>query len=96
MDWLASRERFMGGMPPDPLAIPGRIEAEDFIVDSGLKTESHNDQGGSQGIGPIHSGDHVDYSVDVAAAVTYEVQVRYSSNTQGGTLTFLADDEVVW
>lgn len=95
MDWLAGRERFMGDTPPDPLAIPGRIEAEDFIVDSGLKTESHNDQGGSQGIGSIHSGDHVDYSVAVEAAGVYEVQVRYSSNTQGGTLTFLADDEAV-
>lgn len=95
MDWLAGRERFTGDTPPDPLAIPGRIEAEDFIVDSGLKTESHNDQGGSQGIGSIHSGDHVDYSVAIAAAGIYEVQARYSSNTQGGTLTFLIDDEVV-
>jgi hypothetical protein len=95
MDWLAGRQRFKGDTPPDPLAIPGRIEAENFIVDSGLKTESHNDQGGSQGIGSIHSGDHVDYSVDIAAAGAYEVQVRYSSNTQGGTLTFLVDDEAV-
>jgi len=95
MDWLSTRERFIGDNPPDPLAIPGRIEAEDFIVDSGLKLESQNDQGGSQGIGSIHSGDHVDYSVRVETAGTYQVQARYSSNTQGGTLTFLIDDEAV-
>ncbi len=95
MDWLAGRERFTGDTPPEPLAIPGRIEAEDFIVDSGLKTESYNDQGGSQGIGSIHSSDHVDYSVAVATAGTYDVQVRYSSNTQGGTLTYLVDDEAI-
>ncbi|MEM9983890.1 MAG: carbohydrate-binding protein, partial [Bacteroidota bacterium] len=93
--WLATRPRFSGDTPPDPLAIPGRVEAEDFIVDSGIKTESHNDGGGSMGIGSIHSGDHVDFSVEVSQAGTYELQARISSNTQGGTVTFLiGEDEV--
>lgn len=91
MDWLSSRPRFTGGTVPTPLGIPGKIEAEDFIVDSGIKTESHNDGGGSTGIGSIHSGDHVDFSVEVAAAGRYEIMARVSSNTQGGTITFRDD-----
>jgi endoglucanase Acf2 len=57
-------------------AIPGTIEAESYASMSGVQTEATGDTGGGQNVGYIDSGDWLDYTVNVAAAGTYQVQFR--------------------
>jgi hypothetical protein len=84
-------QRFYG----TPLTSFGRIEAESFTTQSGIQTENTSDTGGGLNIGYIESGDYTEYSVNVPTAGNYKVDFRVASATSGGTITLLANNNVI-
>ena len=60
------------------------IEAEAYAAMSGIQTEACGDEGGTQDVGYTDTGDWLDYTVDVAAAGTYRLNLRASSPYGGG------------
>ena len=63
---------------PTNKAIPGKIQAENYDVMSGIATEPTADTGGGQNVGYIDAGDRLDYKL-TAAAGYYTVQFRVAS-----------------
>ncbi|KAA3654094.1 MAG: T9SS C-terminal target domain-containing protein, partial [Calditrichaeota bacterium] len=66
--------------------VPGKIEAEDFDVNSGFQLEATTDTGGGQNLGWSDQGDYVDYNITVAAAGKYSFRYRYAALNSGGML----------
>lgn len=60
--------------------IPGKIEAESYVAQSGMQTQSTTDTGGGQNVGFIDTGDFMDYAVNVASSGGYDVSFRVASN----------------
>ncbi|MCC3158560.1 carbohydrate-binding protein [Hymenobacter sp. 15J16-1T3B] len=71
---------------PTAQAIPGKIEAESFSTQSGTDKETTTDTGGGQNVDWFETGDWLDYSVNVAAAGPYAVELRVASANGGATL----------
>jgi len=63
-----------------------RIEAENYSAMSGVQTENTQDAGGGKDVGWIDNGDWMDYSVNVASAGTYAVNLRLAGPFTGGQL----------
>ena len=76
------------------LTIPGQIEAEDFVAQTGIELEETTDNGGGMNIGFLDVGDYADYLVDVDHAGTYQVEYRTASQgSTGGVELFLVEGE---
>lgn len=71
---------------PDPLKIPGVVEAEDYTSQTGIKNEVTSDFGGGLNLGFIQNGDETNYSVNVVQAGTYDLRFRVASDNIGGTI----------
>lgn len=69
----------ISSVPSPALAIPGKIEAEDFSLQNGIQTENTGDTGGGLNVGYIDTNDYMDYTVNVATAGTYDVSFRVAS-----------------
>ena len=65
------------------LEIPGKIEAEDFVVNEGFQLEPTTDDGGGQNIGFVHPGDYSEYDIRVSGTGSYEVSYRVASEMEG-------------
>ncbi|MGL1886126.1 MAG: carbohydrate-binding protein [Reichenbachiella sp.] len=72
---------------PDPtgLAIPGKLEAEDFSDMSGVQTEATTDVGGGMNLGWLDEGDWMDYLVDVNQAGQHTFDFRVAADGAGGS-----------
>lgn len=67
--------------------IPGKIEAEDFEINSGWVIEDCLDEGEGFDMGHTNPGDYLDYKVDVVENGLYEVSYRVASgNSNGGKI----------
>ena len=64
-------------------AVPGRMEAEEFWVQSGTQTENTSDVGGGKNLSFIDAGDYMDYQIDVAQTGEYLVEYRTASQDSG-------------
>jgi len=69
---------------PTGIAIPGKIEAENYTAMSGIQTEATGDTGGGMNVGYTDTGDYMDYNVNVATAGTYNVDFRVASSSATG------------
>ncbi|MEM7368381.1 MAG: carbohydrate-binding protein [Bacteroidota bacterium] len=67
-------------------SIPGKVEAEDFITQSGVQLETTSDAGGGQNIGFLDPGDYLDYLINVSQTGTYELGIRTAAESETGTL----------
>ncbi|WP_066147926.1 glycoside hydrolase family 3 N-terminal domain-containing protein [Neobacillus novalis] len=65
-------------------AIPGKIEAEDWLTQSGVDTEQTQDEGGGLNVGWADPGDWIDYQVNVNEPGSYNIDVRYAANEKTG------------
>lgn len=86
---LGLLEKYLGigvSNPPAPVAIPGKIEAEDFTSNSGTETELASDAGGTHALVNIQNGDYAEYSVSVEASKTYRIRYRVASAGAGGSI----------
>ena len=70
---------------------PVFVEAEDYLAQSGIRTESTTDTGGGENIGFIDNGDWTEYSVAISAPGDYEIAFRVASNAAGGNIIVEAD-----
>ncbi|MBN2843501.1 MAG: fibronectin type III domain-containing protein, partial [Sedimentisphaerales bacterium] len=75
------------GPDPDIQLIPGKIEAENFLLPFGVATGSCNE--GGLAVGWIDTGDYIDYQVDVADTGVYTADFRIASESVGGSITVL-------
>ena len=73
-------------------AIPTKLEAENYAIQSGIKTETTSDEGGGQNIGFINTDDYTSYLVNVSQSGTYDFTFRVASNTDGGEIEVLLDE----
>ena len=64
--------------------IPGRIQAEDFSVQSGVEIEITSDVGGGNNIGFLDIGDYLDYDVEVLETGLFNVTYRTASASSTG------------
>lgn len=63
---------------------PGRIQAQHFNWQSGVRSEATGDTGGGINIGHIEAGDWLSYRVDVQASGWYTLEYRVASSGGGG------------
>ncbi|MDX2474222.1 MAG: glycoside hydrolase family 3 N-terminal domain-containing protein [Candidatus Krumholzibacteria bacterium] len=71
--------------------IPGRVEAEDFYIMSGIQTEATSDVGGGQNVGWIEAGDWLEFEVLTTTAGTYDITFRTACLAAPGRINFLVD-----
>jgi hypothetical protein len=69
--------------PPPTTGSSTHIEAENYTTMSGVQTENTTDVGGGQNVGYIDTGDGMDYSVSIASAGSYPVNLRVASPNGG-------------
>lgn len=74
----------------DPLPIPGQIEAEYFSDAFGVQFENTSDAGGGLNVAYLDAGDWFEYTVDVQATGSYNIEYRVASEvgSQGFELSF--------
>ncbi len=60
------------------LSVPGTIEAESFMVNSGFSFEACSDGGGGQNAGYSDAGDYLEFPVRIAEKAKYKITYRYS------------------
>jgi alpha-L-fucosidase 2 len=63
--------------PFEAVALPAKIEAEDYTAMEGVQVEP--DEEGNPNVGWINDGDYTEYLVNVAAAGTYKLTARVAS-----------------
>jgi hypothetical protein len=71
---------------PFNFPIPGKIEAEDFSFNQGLKLENTSDVGGGQDVGFTDVGDYLDYRIRVVKSAKYNMEVRVASLNSAGII----------
>jgi aryl-phospho-beta-D-glucosidase BglC (GH1 family) len=67
-------------------AIPGKIEAEDFMEQMGVELEVTTDIGGGQNVGYLDPGDYLDYEVHVNTSGLYNVDYRTAAEWGTGEI----------
>ncbi|MBN2436810.1 MAG: family 16 glycosylhydrolase, partial [Spirochaetes bacterium] len=73
------------------VALPGLIEAEDFVAMKGIQIESTLDSNGGSNVGWIDANDYMDYHV-TAKNIKYRMLLRVASESNDG-IVLLIDDE---
>lgn len=64
-------------------SIPGKIEAEDFALNSGTQTEICSDVGGGLNIGYVEAEDSLIYDITVGETGFYDIRARLSGYASG-------------
>jgi alpha-L-fucosidase 2 len=78
---------------PAWIIIPAKIEAENFISQSGIQTEQTGDTGGGMNVGWIDDGDWMEYAIDNNTTDTsFTAAFRLASPSSGGILTVYLDE----
>lgn len=75
--------------PFDPIVIPARIQAEDYMTMMGVQVEP--DTEGEPNVGWINDGDWTNYLVDVPADATYTFRARVASAAEEPSTISLLD-----
>lgn len=74
--------------------IPAKIEAENYLFQSGVETEQVSDIGGGLNVGWIDSGDWLEYAIENNTAETaYQITFRVASESGGGQIKYYIDNE---
>ena len=81
--------------PPNYIAIPATIEAENYAGMNGVINEKTSDISGGSDVYFVHKGGLIDYMIHVPAAGDYEMAFRIASETVGGTFQILQSNGFV-
>lgn len=75
------------------LSIPGKIEAEKYYSQLGIKTENTSDAGGGLDVGWIDNGDWLEYGINNNTSDSnYEIAFRVASPSTDGKFEFYLDN----
>ncbi len=66
------------------IAIPGKVEAEDFSGMTGITVQATTDTNAGQNITSVDANDFLDYSINVEKAGSYRIEYRVASSLGGG------------
>jgi len=66
-----------------PLAIPSKVEAENYSSMSGIMTETTTDVNGGKDVGSIDLGDWLNYSLKASSSGTYTLTFRVATQNTG-------------
>jgi beta-glucosidase len=88
-------EVFPAFNPESAFAVPGLIQAENWSAMSGVQTEPTTDEGGGENVGWIDDGDWMEYTISVAEAGVYNLDLRVASLSAGGQVQFLLDGTAI-
>jgi hypothetical protein len=72
-------------------AVPGKIEAENFIQMSGVQVSNTSDEGGGYDLEDIQTGDWAEYGVNAAEAGVYTMEFRVASSVSSGRIRVYRD-----
>ncbi|MEM9101108.1 MAG: carbohydrate-binding protein [Pseudomonadota bacterium] len=94
-NWVLTRmtlERLGDVIPQQPV---GKIEAENFVLQSGVQIGNTTDTEDTGFIGWIENGDWSEYLIDVPTTGEYKLDVRVATDTNGGYIDFVIDGTVL-
>jgi translation initiation factor 1 (eIF-1/SUI1) len=78
------------------IAIPAKIEAENYTFKSGMQAETTGDVGGGQNLGYIGNGDWAEYAIENNTSKTnYQISFRLAATSAGGVIDFYVDDKYI-
>jgi poly(3-hydroxybutyrate) depolymerase len=78
---------------PTWIAIPGKIEAENYAFISGMQAETTGDEGGGQNLGYIGDGSWVEYAIENNTSESdYQIDLRLAAPNAGGRIEFYIDE----
>ena len=81
---------------PQWLAIPAKIEAENFYFQSGISTENTSDTDGGLNVGWIDNGDWLEYAIKNNTSDSfYEITFRVASPSGNGKIDFYLDNKKI-
>ena len=76
--------------------IPSRIEAEDYLDQSGVQIQNCSDTGGGLCVGRIDAGEWMEYPVrNDSDTVYFDVTFRLSSEKSNGSFRLYLDDDMI-
>ncbi len=76
-----------------PIILPGKLEAESYIAQSGVQKESCS--AGTLDVCGIDPGDYMDYKVDVYTSGSYWIDFLYAGTSPSGTFQLLSGNDVL-
>ncbi len=79
----------------ESIALPGIIQAENFIYMEGIQTETCTDVGGGRNIGYLDPGDWLQYYVDVDSSGPYYLWVRAAAQSLTGSFQLIDENDNV-
>ncbi|MDF3014011.1 MAG: endoglucanase [Cellvibrio sp.] len=77
------------------VAVPAKIEAEEFTAMNGVQTETSGDTGGGTNVGHFDAGDFIEFKIKAETAGNYTIDYRLATNTGSTGFEVLIDDVVV-
>lgn len=77
---------------PDPIVIPGKLEAEDYFLQSGVQLEDTDDEGEGENVGFIDADDWMKYAIDVTTSGNYNLDIRSAGESLEGEIEVYIDD----
>ncbi len=82
---------------PVRILIPGRVEAEDYSLNSGFQFETTTDVGGGLNLGFANNGDYIEYLLLIQQAGDYSIDYRTASAVNGGQikLELISDNTII-
>ncbi len=80
---------------PRWVSVPRKIEAENFVLQSGTSNENTNDVGGGENVGYIDAGDWLEYAIQNRTTDTeLEITFRVASLSGGGRIQYYLNDNL--
>lgn len=81
---------------PSYVGLPAKIEAEKYIAQYGVQTETTSDAGGGSNVGYIDNADWMEYAIENSSTSTsYQITYRVASTSSNGVINCYIDDKSV-
>jgi hypothetical protein len=79
---------------PTWIAVPGKVEAEDYTLQFGTDTETAGDTGGGLNVGWTDPGDWLVYAIEnTSDSTNLEISFRYAAESSGARFDYYLNDE---
>lgn len=80
---------------PRWISIPRKIEAENFLLQSGTSIENTNDTGGGENVGYIDNGDWLEYAIrNTSTETEFEITFRVASSSGNGRINYYLNNKL--